>query len=193
MENVQEKMALLIIDAQKGFMDSVFDVENAVNVIESLVGAARHASIPIIYTQEMHRKERVDFGRELDGSEDIHCLEGTDDVDLIDSLSPQDGEYVIKKRRYSCFFATDLEILLKGLGVNTLIVCGFLTDVCVHYTCVDAHQHDYHVKVVYDGVRGSTVDAHHAALQAIKYLQRNSEIHSDQWISSLQNQTLLRK
>lgn len=193
MKNVQEKTALLIIDAQKGFMDSVFDVENAVNVIENLVDAAREASIPIIYTQEMHRKERVDFGRELDGSEDIHCLEGTDDVDLIDALSPQHGEYVIKKRRYSCFFATDLEILLKGLGVNTLIVCGFLTDVCVHYTCVDAHQHDYHVKVVYDGVRGSTEDAHHAALKAIKYLQRNSEIYSDQWISSLQNQTLQAK
>lgn len=97
MANVQEKAALLIIDAQKGFMDSVFDVENAVNIIKNLVDAAREASIPIIYTQEMHRKERVDFGRELDGSEGIHCLEGTDDVELIDGLSPQNGEYIRKK------------------------------------------------------------------------------------------------
>ncbi|MCM3163641.1 cysteine hydrolase family protein [Metabacillus litoralis] len=193
MANVQEKAALLIIDAQKGFMDSVFDVENAVNIIKNLVDAAREASIPIIYTQEMHRKERVDFGRELDGSEGIHCLEGTDDVELIDGLSPQNGEYIIKKRRYSCFFATDLEILLKGLDVNTLIVCGFLTDVCVHYTCVDAHQHDYHVKVVYDGVRGSTEDAHHAALKAIKYLQKDSEIYSDPWIRTLRNQVIQSK
>jgi len=193
MANVQEKAALLIIDAQKGFMDSVFDVENAVNIIKNLVDAAREASIPIIYTQEMHRKERVDFGRELDGSEGIHCLEGTDDVELIDGLSPQNGEYIIKKRRYSCFFASDLEILLKGLDVNTLIVCGFLTDVCVHYTCVDAHQHDYHVKVVYDGVRGSTEDAHHAALKAIKYLQKDSEIYSDPWIRTLQNQAIQSK
>ncbi|MCM3412347.1 cysteine hydrolase family protein [Metabacillus litoralis] len=193
MVNVQEKAALLIIDAQKGFMDSVFDVENAVNIIKNLVDAAREASIPIIYTQEMHRKERVDFGRELDGSEGIHCLEGTDDVELIDGLSPQNGEYIIKKRRYSCFFATDLEILLKGLDVNTLIVCGFLTDVCVHYTCVDAHQHDYHVKVVYDGVRGSTEDAHHAALKAIKYLQKDSEIYSDLWIRTLRNQVIQSK
>ncbi|UHA60724.1 cysteine hydrolase [Metabacillus litoralis] len=193
MANVQEKAALLIIDAQKGFMDSVFDVENAVNIIKNLVDAAREASIPIIYTQEMHRKERVDFGRELDGSEGIHCLEGTDDVELIDGLSPQNGEYIIKKRRYSCFFATDLEILLKGLDVNTLIICGFLTDVCVHYTCVDAHQHDYHVKVVYDGVRGSTEDAHHAALKAIKYLQKDSEIYSDPWIRTLRNQVIQSK
>ena len=193
MANVQEKAALLIIDAQKGFMDSVFDVENAVNIIKNLVDAAREASIPIIYTQEMHRKERVDFGRELDGSEGIHCLEGTDDVELIDGLSPQNGEYIIKKRRYSCFFATDLEILLKGLDVNTLIACGFLTDVCVHYTCVDAHQHDYHVKVVYDGVRGSTEDAHHAALKAIKYLQKDSEIYSDPWIRTLRNQVIQSK
>lgn len=189
MENVLEKTALLIIDAQNGFMDSVFDVENAITTIHRVLTVARQANIPIIHSQEMHRIEKVDFGRELEGAESIHCLEGTKDVEIVECLRPIDGEYVIKKRRYSCFFATDLEILLKGLGVNSLIVCGFLTDVCVHYTCVDAHQHDYFIKVIYDGVRGSSEEAHHAALKAIKYLQTNSETNSAEIIKLLRRGT----
>ena len=84
------------------------------------------------------------------------------------------GEYLISKRRYSAFFATDLEILLKGLKVDTLYMIGGLTDVCIHYTAVDAHQHDYHIRVVTDAVAGSSDEAHRYALQAIKYLQRDA-------------------
>ena len=89
---------------------------------------------------------------------------------------PIQGEYLISKRRYSAFFGTDLEILLKGLHVDTLYLIGGLTDVCIHYTAVDAHQHDYHIKVVTDAVAGSSTEAHHYALRAIQYLQRNALI-----------------
>ena len=67
--------------------------------------------------------------------------------------------------------AAEPEILLKGLRAETLILCGGLTDVCVHYTFVDAHQHDYHVRVVEDCCGGSTRARHDAALDAMEYLQ----------------------
>lgn len=180
--------ALLIIDAQKGFMDSVFDANRAVEKIAMLAAEARKANIPVIFTQELHRHNLVDFGRELDGSEGVHCLEGTAEIEIVERLTLVDGDYLIQKRRYSCFFATDLEILLKGLKVDTLLICGFLTDVCVHYTTVDAHQHDYYVRVITDAVRGSTEDAHHAALKAIQYLQRDALVASREvleWMGSL--------
>lgn len=175
--------ALLIIDAQKGFMPTVFDSAKTLNQIEKVLIAARKAKIPVIHTQEIHRKDHIDFGRELDGTEDVHNLEGSEDVDIVDQLKPIAGEYTIMKRRYSCFFGTDLEILLKGLRVQTLVVCGFLTDVCVHYTCADAHQNDYFVRVVYDGVSGSTREAHEASLRAIKYLQTASETNAEQMMA----------
>ena len=53
---------------------------------------------------------------------------------------------------------------------------GGLTDVCIHYTAVDAHQNDYYIKVVTDAVAGSSQEAHDAALRAIHYLQRDSLI-----------------
>jgi nicotinamidase-related amidase len=80
-------------------------------------------------------------------------------------------DYLIKKRRYSAFFGTDLEILLRGLKVDTLLLCGGLTDVCVHYTFVDGHQSDYFCRVIEDCVAGSSEAAHEGALRAMEYLQ----------------------
>ena len=66
------------------------------------------------------------------------------------------------------------EILLKGLHVDTLYLIGGLTDVCIHYTAVDAHQHDYFIRVVTDAVAGSSEEAHRYALKAVQYLQRDA-------------------
>ena len=68
---------------------------------------------------------------------------------------PIEGEFPMHKRRYSCFVATDLDLLLRGLRVDTRVVLvGAMTNVCVHYTFVDAHQLDYHAFVVTDAVYG---------------------------------------
>jgi biuret amidohydrolase len=139
---------------------------------KALVIAARAASIPVIYIQEVHRPDLVDFGRELDGEEDLHCIEGQPGTEIAAAdVDFRPGDYHIPKRRYSAFFATDLELLLKGLKVETLILTGGLTDVCVHYTFVDGHQNNYYCRVVEDCVGGSSYPAHDASLNAMEYLQ----------------------
>lgn len=173
------KAALLVIDVQKGFLPTVTHGELTVQRIQEVIQVVRSMGLPIIFSQEMHRRDGVDFGRELDGAEGVHCLEGTEDVQLADTLQVKESDYRIIKRRYSCFFSTDLDLLLRGLKVNSLIVCGFLTDVCVHYTCVDAHQHDYAIKVVRDGVSGSSEEAHQASLRALDYLQSDSVVTAE--------------
>ena len=136
----------------------------------------RAKKLPVIQIKECRRPDMVDFGRELDGSEGIHCVENRPENDYAKLTYPIEGEYLISKRRYSAFFATDLEILLKGLGVDTLYLIGGLTDVCIHYTAVDAHQNDYHIHVVKDAVAGSSKEAHESALRAIYYLQHGALI-----------------
>jgi nicotinamidase-related amidase len=191
-DKIVGKAALLIIDVTKGSLlppdktpIPIFDAQTAVDNISKVLASARKAKIPVIFFREVHRKDLIDFGRELEGVEDIHCLEDSEDIEFIDYLKPIEGEYTIDKRRYSCFFSTDLSILLKGLGVETLLICGFLTDVCVHYTSADAHQHDYYVRLMYDCVRGSSPEAHQASLNAIKYLQTASESDSSEIITLL--------
>ena len=101
-------------------------------------------------------------------------LEGDPGTEIAADLNIRVDDYFIRKRRYSCFFGTDFEILLKGLKANTLILIGGHTNVCVHYTFVDGHQHDYFCRVVEDCVAGSSQDAHDAALRAMEYMQTGS-------------------
>jgi nicotinamidase-related amidase len=142
---------------------------------QRLLAAARTAGVPVVFFQEVHRPSGVDFGRELDGTEGVHCVEGRNGTDLHPDLRPLPDEFHIVKRRYSGFIGTDFEIVLRGLRASTLILIGGLTDVCVHYTFADAHQRDYYVRVVTDCVGGSSQYLHDAALAAMEYLQTGAK------------------
>lgn len=167
-------------------MDGFHDV---VANAERIVCAAREAGVPVIFFQEVHRTSGVDFGRELDGAEGIHCLEGAPGTELWPTLTPTDADFFIPKRRYSCFFGTELDILLRGLGTDTLLLIGALTDVCVHYTFADAHQRDFHCRVVEDCVIGSTPGRHSASLDAMAYLQRSARCATDDVVAALSRLT----
>ena len=178
---IEGRAALIVIDIQKStFIDSSTDrsIPNMPGYRERMlrargaVDAAHECGIPVIFIQEVHRPDLVDFGRELDGDEDVHCLDGDPRTEIaFEEMGFRQGDYVVPKRRYSAFFGTDLEILLRGVRAETLLLCGGLTDVCVHYTFVDAHQSDYFCRVIEDCVGGSSAEAHDAALRAMEYLQ----------------------
>jgi len=172
--------ALIVIDIQaETFYDrtdeaipTMPDYADRMLKARAAIEKARERGIPVIFIQEVHRPDLVDFGRELDGSEDIHCLETDPGTAIaIEEMGFLPNDYLIKKRRYSAFFGTDFEILLRGLKIDTLLLCGGLTDVCVHYTFVDGHQFDYFCRVLEDCVAGSSEEAHEASLRAMEYLQ----------------------
>ena len=152
----------------------------------AVIDMARKTGFPVVFIQEIHRADLVDFGRELDGDEDIHCLDDNPETDIArEVLDFRPGDYLIQKRRYSAFYGTDLEILLRGLKVDTLILTGGLTDVCVHYTFVDAHQGDYFCRVIDECVAGSSIEAHNAALRAMEYLQTGAIRQMDEVLSAM--------
>ncbi len=187
MLKIEEHSALLLIDIQDTKEPDHFSNmyrteeqkkrkefyhENAKKVTDYF---RKLGNVPIIHVIELHRDDLVDFGRELDGSEGVHCLEK--DSIFWEPCAPIEGEYVIPKRRYSAFFGTDLEILLRGLKVEHLYICGGMTDICVHYTTVDAHQRNYHVHVFKEACgTHSPVEVAQAALDNIEYFQAGSII-----------------
>lgn len=190
-----ERAALVVIDISKDSLappeDSGIPLAGAPEAIEQsrrVIAAARRGGLPVIWIQELHRKSLVDFGRELDGAETIHCVEGSPGAQFLDDLRPRDDEFYVPKRRYSAFFGTDFEILLKGLKVETLVLIGFLTDVCVHYTGADAHQHDYRIRVVRECVAGSSTQASDASLRALEYLQSGAVVSVDALLQALEEQ-----
>jgi biuret amidohydrolase len=185
---------LVVVDIQEGGAMSADEAgipvmpghAERVQRAQRLVAGARAAGVPVVFLQEVHRPSGVDFGRELDGTEGVHCVEGRPGTDLEPSLRPETGEFHIVKRRYSGFIGTDLEIVLRGLRASTLILIGTLTDVCVHYTFADAHQRDFYVRVVSDCVGGSSQYRHDAALDAMEYLQTGAVRTTDEILAAFQ-------
>lgn len=183
---------LVVVDIQEGGGMSAQDAgipvmpghAERVAVAEKLLAAARAAGVPVVFFQEVHRPSGIDFGRELDGTEGVHCVEGQPGTDLEPTLRPRPDEFHIVKRRYSGFIGTDFEIVLSGLKASTLILIGGLTDVCVHYTFADAHQRDFYARVVTDCVGGSSQYRHDAALDAMEYLQTGALRTSDEILAA---------
>ena len=184
---------LIVIDIQKGsFLDTYGGIPHMPGYREnmqrarSVVDAAHATGTPVIFFQEIHRRDMIDYGRELDGAENVHCMEGEPGTPVAaEEMGMRPTDYFIHKRRYSCFFGTELEILLRGLKAETLILVGAMTDVCVHYTFVDGHQHDYYVRCVQDCVGGTSPEAHQASLNAMEYLQAGAVRPSDEIIEGL--------
>ncbi|MFK7881701.1 cysteine hydrolase [Roseobacter sp.] len=187
------KTVLLVIDIQKGaFIEAEGGIPHMPGYTENMirarrvVDAAHNAGVPVIFFQEIHRRDLIDYGRELDGSEDIHCLEGEPGTPVArEEMDMRPTDYFVHKRRYSVFFGTETEILLKGLKAETLIMIGGMTDVCVHYSFVDGHQHDYYCRVVGDCVGGTSPEAHQAALNAMEYLQEGAVLSADEIVEAI--------
>lgn len=177
---IPEDSALIVIDLQDGdndacgipIMEGSTTYQNAPKIIKFF----REHDLPVVQIREIHRPDHSDFGRELDGVEGVHCLEGTPFAEYNPLTKPEGNDYTIGKRRYSAFLGTDLDLLLRCKKITTLFLIGGLTDVCVRFTAVDAHQHDYKFYVVTDCVTGSSRKAHDYALLNMKYLQRESNI-----------------
>lgn len=187
---------LIVVDISKGsFMerpktsrlDFMADAVDRYQRARDVVAAARKADVPVVFVKEVHRENLIDFGRELDGKESIHCIETRPGSEYaFEEFDMRPDDYKIAKRRYSVFFGTDMEILLRGLKAETLIMVGGFTDVCVHYSFVDAHQNDYYCRVVSDCVSGSSQEAHDASLKAMEYLQAGALRSSDEIIAAFE-------
>jgi nicotinamidase-related amidase len=176
---IPEKSALLLVDIQDSHQHmSVYDGEEQQsrlryyheNVRRTVNFFRQNKEIPIVHIIELHRDDLSDFGRELDGSEHVHCLEK--DSFFWEGAAPIEGEYIVQKRRYSAFFATDLELLLRGREIEHLFICGGMTDICVHFTAVDAHQRNYHIHVLREACHThSPLDVAEAAFENMEYFQ----------------------
>ena len=130
---IEGQAALIVIDIQQStFVEKdvrsiphMPDCAECMARSRQVIDAASAADIPVIFSQEIHRANLIDFCRKLDGDEDIHCLDSNPETDITpDVLDFRAGDYLIQKRRYSAFYGTVLEILLRGLKVDTLILTG---------------------------------------------------------------------
>ncbi|WP_166359530.1 cysteine hydrolase family protein [Pseudomonas akapageensis] len=164
---MKNKNAFLIIDMQQ---EDGFALENFSRVVANtriVLDAVRHLAIPVIYTRHINQAD----GSNLAPGEPLAVdngpagyRSGTAQVEIIEALTPRPDDRVIDKPRYSAFHQTDLDAQLKQLGVDTLIVGGVLTDVCVLTTVYDAFALGYRIRLLTDACTTTTLAAHYSAL-----------------------------
>lgn len=144
--------------------------------INTVVEHARSADIPIIWGKELHRPDFADYGAEIESCEPEHgivgtCAEQFDPILSIDEDDMEPAEYVIVKRRYNFFHRTDIEHILRTYDIDTVILVGFMTNICVHYTAHGAHEHDYAFRVAEQATAAPSQDLHETGLKCMRYLQ----------------------
>ena len=143
--------ALLIIDMLNDFVSGRMKCEGAKVIIPKirlLLDHARRKRMPVVHICDSHYPG-VDAELKLWGP---HAIAGTKGAEVVEGLKPIKGEYVVRKRRYSGFFETDLDLLLRELKVNNLILTGIDTSICVRHTAADAFFRGYYITVPRDAV-----------------------------------------
>lgn len=157
---IPEKTAMLVVDMQNDFVQegAAIEVPRAramVPRLNRLLDACRSHSILVIYIHHVIRGGDIDAGRLADHHEAVRdnkaLLAGTPNVEIFEGLKPHASDLMVAKPRYSAFYGTDIEAILRSKGIDTLIVSGTVTNVCCDSTTRDAFSRDYKVIFLSDG------------------------------------------
>lgn len=163
------KQAVVIIDMLNDFVSpqgSLF-CPNGVTIVpklQELIGFCHDNGIQVVYVQEAHRKNDADFK-----VRPVHAVKGTWGSDFIDDLRPDTdkGDYIVQKRRHSAFSYTDMDLFLREEGIDTVVVTGVWTNVCVRSTASDALYHTYKVMCISDCCASKDEEMHVSGLRDI--------------------------
>ena len=161
------KRAILVVDMLNDFVTGALKCDRGLAIVPKtaeLLRGAREKGMPVIFCNDAHLKG-IDHELKLWGD---HAIAGTEGAEVIPELELCEKDYVVPKRRYSGFFHTDLDLLLKELGVDTVILTGLHAHMCVRHTAADAYQLGYGIVVAKDATDSFTEEDY---LYGIKYLK----------------------
>lgn len=153
------RTAVLVIDMENDFVAPGAPLETPMALdilpnLQRLLGHAREAGMRVIYTTHVHRRDGSDMG--LYGeiwppiAERAGLVDGEPGVEIYPDLAPAENEPVIKKHRYSGFFGTDLDQILRTQKIEIVVVTGVTTENCCHATARDAMFNGYKVAFISD-------------------------------------------
>lgn len=144
------KTALIVVDMQNDFVREggtlrVPDAEGTIPQIEELLQLARASGMRVVFTQDTHREGDPEWKIWPE-----HAREGSWGWQIVDELRPRENEVTVRKLRYDAFYGTPLDHLLHLWGIDTLILCGTVANICVHYTAASAALRWYRVIIPKD-------------------------------------------
>jgi biuret amidohydrolase len=168
MELNKDKSALIVVDMQKFFLDPASPTFTCgglaiIPTLKELISAFRKAGRPVIYARHVHHPGGIDAGI-LGWWWEGMCVEGSPGSEIHDEIAPLPNEKVIMKHRYSAFYNTDLETILRVQKIEDLVITGIMTNMCCESTARDAYFRDYRVFFLSDGTGSINEEMHLASL-----------------------------
>lgn len=169
----QSSQALVLIDVVNHFEfpDGKRILQNALQIAPALTRLkerARQANIPVIYVNDNFGQWRSDAGKLL-----AYCLRAEcAGRPFVTAIRPDENDYCVLKPMHSAFYQTPLDLLLRHLGADSLVVAGLTTNSCVLCTAHDANMRDFQVTVVSDCCAARTEKEHKAALDNIREMAK---------------------
>lgn len=165
MEN--KKTAILVVDMLNDFVTGALKCDRGLAIVPAtarLLDAARKNGVHVVFCNDAHLKG-IDHECKFWGD---HAIAGTKGAEVIPELHLCESDYVVPKRRYSGFFMTDLHLLLQELGVDTVIMTGLHTHMCVRHTSADAYQYGYNVVCASDATDSFTQKDYDYGIEYLK-------------------------
>lgn len=161
------KTAILVVDMLNDFVTGALKCDRGLAIVPKtaeLLKSARENGVPVIFCNDAHLKG-IDHELKLWGD---HAIAGTEGAQVIPELGLCEKDYVVPKRRYSGFFRTDLELLLKELGAETVVMTGLHTHMCVRHTSADAYCLGFEVAVASDATDAFTEADYQNGMEYLK-------------------------
>ena len=185
----RDRSVLLVIDMQNDFVleGAILEVEEArkqVPKIKRLIDKCRELGVPIIYT--VQETDPVFCALEVATFPPLMetgMRKGTKGYEIIDELMPEADDMIVRKRRFSAFYQTDLELILRNIRgqanpADTVIICGTMTNICCESTARDAYFRDFKVVFGTDICSARTQESQNATLVNMELFGRNMDCGS---------------
>lgn len=169
------RTALLLVDIQNevfhpdGVLAGDFPprAEPMLDAVRRLVAWARDGDVPVIWLRLAFRPGHFDAVRDSMSRTRKTFVDGSWGAELLEGLGRRDDDVVVTKKRPSGFFQTDLSIVLRGLGIDRLVVGGASTNWAVESTVRDGHSHDFEMVVVREAVATPFEDLQESSLRSM--------------------------
>lgn len=165
----KQNTALVLIDLQK---ESNFglQMDQVISNAKTLIDGFREKNIPIIYTRQINRADGIGLSKGEPLNDDgtpFFYNAASESIEIFDEIKPLETDIVIDKYRWSAFHETSLDLTLRSLNVENVVIGGVVTDGCLLTSVFDAYFRDYNIHLVKDICGSSNEGSHMASLMMI--------------------------
>lgn len=183
---MENKMALLVMDVQAGIVLRLPDATTALNNVAKAIANARSKNIPVIYVVVGFRQGAPEINPNnksfSEAKNRFSTVNMQEYMAIHPDVAPQDGEIIVVKRRISAFAGSDLEVVLRSLGITHMVLTGIATSGVVLSTVREAADKDYRLTVLADACGDGDEEVHHVL--TTKVFPRQADVlTADDWVN----------